>query len=360
MARRRRALPPGRYHPGGAWWPEADGSEAGPRVDHVTCIPHNFKNMVDRWSSMAKEVAEGRTSGAGTASSSGAGTASSSGAEGDDVVDELNPLRDGEEFFRWRRVLDVLDDGEVEVRAALIGAADKQHTNVKRALVDSQRLSAALWEAMLIREAAVFGILSNFLSAILDTGLTHQVRRFYIRAAHTLAVRSLGLELTQSVTRMRHRVMLSGQAQNMLAATEIILDVTRDHPSQERALGDNTPLEHRFAELYRPWGDRGNAEQVVCTLVKSEAVSSLGRRRSRKYTMPQGKEHANDWNDGGGLRMHAWMNLLGYDLSSYKREEGRLDAHARAQKYEQGRDARKAGRGKDATTRTYQARHVTM
>ena len=213
---------------------------------------------------------------------------------------------------------------------------------------------------MLIREAAVFGILSNFLSAILDTGLTHQVRRFYIRAAHTLAVRSLGLELTQSVTRMRHRVMLSGQAQNMLAATEIILDVTRDHPSQERALGDNTPLEHRFAELYRPWGDRGNAEQVVCTLVKSEAVSSLGRRRSRKYTMPQGKEHANDWNDGGGLRMHAWMNLLGYDLSSYKREEGRLDAHARAQKYEQGRDARKAGRGKDATTRTYQARHVTM
>lgn len=175
-------------------------------------------------------------------------------------------------------------------------------------------------------------------------------------------MRSLGLELTGTVERQRHRCMLSGQAYNMLATTEVIADVQREHPNHERAMGDNTALEHRFAQLYRPWGERGNSEQVSCQLVKSEAVSSLGRRRSRKYTPPslQGEDVGSDWNDGSGVLLHVWMRVIGQELSSYERAHDRTDAHARAQKYEQGRDARKAGRGKDATTRTYQARFVTM
>ena len=94
--------------------------------------------MVYRWSSQAKHIAE----------SESPAQAKSDEANSlvDDAVDVLARLGQGEEFFRWRRVLAAIDALDVEVRAALIGAADKQHTNVKRALVDNQRFVGALWD----------------------------------------------------------------------------------------------------------------------------------------------------------------------------------------------------------------------
>lgn len=92
--------------------------------------------MVYRWSSQAKHIAE----------SESPAQAKSDEANSlvDDAVDVLARLGQGEEFFRWRRVLAAIDARDVEVRAALIGAADKQRTNVKRALVDNQRFVGAL------------------------------------------------------------------------------------------------------------------------------------------------------------------------------------------------------------------------
>lgn len=326
-----------------SWWTRG----RAPPHTHVTCAEHNVKNIVQHWSGVIVKTRAEASSEASFHVGDG---------------DPLTRVRSTDEFFRWPHMLHLLDSIDpherVTIKAALLGAGDRQHTELQRAVFESEAWVHAMWISGCVREACALSIIGDYARAVLDRGLLPSVRREFHDAAYVLASASLGIELTH-VCKQRHRVFLHNQAVNIIAHVEAYRTVQAQHPTAPRVdwwLGTNIDLEHKFGRLHRAANDRGNAEQVSSSLVKTEAVSQLhakhARHRSRKYTISDvPDEH---WNDGSGMRMYVNTWVYGEPLEEYE-----LRGEAYKQKKKQKQAATRAGRGKDATTRTYHVKYAS-
>lgn len=347
LARVRRKRVTRRWLDHGAWWPSNEVAQPM-MCDHVTCVEHNVKNILQRLAKHVKKVSTARP------------------VYGP-MPNPLAVLHEREEFWRHRRMLEVVrslpPEDSLAVRAALVGAGDAQHTDLHRGVAECPVLQRSLVDAGLLREFAALGVIADVSAAVLDMGLPPELRRQFTRSAQTLACAALGNELRHPAVRARNRVALHGQLMMMLAHAEVVLDVHRrfdgDLPCRaDWHLGTNVELEHRFASIDRHSLARGNADAANLALHRSEAVHGavsklkVNLRLSRKYsTSTTSPADDKEWYSASGLRMFAHMWVLDRALVSFEAEPH--EKEALDQKKEQHIAARRAGKGKDATTRTW-------
>ena len=268
-----------------------------------------------------------------------------------------------------RALLSLNDTESIAVKTVLLGAADKQHTELMKAVVDSVEWLDALWNAGLHREAANFEILNNLMTAFQDTGLTRRVREAYLDAGERSIRAWLGAELYVPGIKSRHRFALRGQCESFLCTIESVrrakehLSHTTLHENVmiERQVGSQDSQERSFARIPNHTNHRGSSQLVASACERADAVERLGgqvRAHSRNYDVDSRTQcRVTQWNDGGGIRLHARRWIHGgtadtLNISQHERPSFMQFQHRK-------RGARQAARGSDMTVRMFHKKYCS-
>ena len=128
----------------------------------------------------------------------------------------------------------------------------------------------------------------------------------------------------------------------------------------ERQVGSQDSQERSFSRIPAHTSHRGNADIVARAGGRADSVEALGgvvAQHSLKYDVDTATLcRASDWNNGGGIRLHARRSVHGGSVSTMKPAQDEVAAYQ--QYVKRKRSALRAGRGSDMTVRMFHKKYA--